>query len=492
MTCFFFTDKLKVRYIKNKIIINIINKIQNRIKLLADLGLDYLIMNNYSKYLSNGEHQKINIVNHAVNSLCGLIYIIDEPSIGLHYSDRLHLIRILQKIRDKGNTIIVVDQDENIIKNSDFIIKLGPKSGFLGGRIVFAGYSHEYINTDIDLKPNKTRIIKKILKIKNISKCNFINMNIDLPLNVLVSITGKSAIGKTIFLKKILFPYLNDCINNKLIKIYNKYNNNLCPFYNKIVLFNDSFLGKSIRSNPVTYIKVYKDIINLFIKYHEDKNIILNNQDFLFNSFGGRCEHCKGLGYIQNKINFVKVLESICTYCNGKRFNRNILNIKIENKNIFNILEMTINEAYNFFYNISSLISKKLFCLIELGLGYLKMGQSTSTLSLGEFQRLKLSVFLSQKFTYKKNKIIFLLDEPSRGLDLIGMKNLLCIFNNLLDLGHSIFIVEHNMKMIKNSDWIIDINFNKKLFFNEDTPYNIAFKYISDTSFFLRKEFNIF
>ena len=446
----------------------IIEEIKTRIQYLMEVGLSYLTLSRKTSTLSGGESQRIHLASSLGNNLTGAIYILDEPSIGLHSKDTMNLIKVLKSLKKLGNTVIVVEHDEEIIKNADHIIDLGPKAGINGGELIFEGNLSSLLNSKTSITAkylnNKRKIensyhnksFKNTLKIQGISINNISSTNISIPLECLTLICGVSGSGKSSLIKGAVVPYLEEKFHGKTYIKKNYIKGSISTKkYNRLEFIDQKSIGKSSRSNPVTYIKVYDDIRNLFAK---QKLSIARNYKagyFSFNIDGGRCEKCKGEGEITIEMQFMADIHIVCDECNGTRFKKEILDIKFEGKNIYEILELTVDEAIDFFKKHNQKIYKKIMPLKEVGLGYIKLGQSSSTLSGGEAQRIKLAYFLS-KGEYKE-QIIFVFDEPTTGLHSDDINNLMNAFQSLINKGHSIICVEHNLDVIKCADWAIEL-----------------------------------
>lgn len=444
-------------------------EIKARINFLKKVGLSYLTLNRNANTLSGGELQRINLATTLGSNLVGSMYILDEPSVGLHVYDTNNLIFILKKLRDLGNTVIIVEHDENLIKESDYIIDIGPKAGNLGGKITYNGkfknflesktLTSKYLNQEKKIEfINFNRKLEYFIQIRGASENNLKNIDVDIPLHSLTVITGVSGSGKSSLIKSILVPFLE--------KKFNIYNHNeigeVCKIKGDLhriknfQFINQNSIGKSSRSNPITYIKVYDDIRDLFSDLPDSKINMYSKKFFSFNLDNGRCEKCKGEGVISIPMQFMSDIDLICDLCKGKKFKKEILSIKFNNKNIFDVLEFNINEAIIFFkkYKITKIVDK-LIVLQDIGLGYLKLGQSVSTLSGGEAQRLKLASFLLKGANQPSTLFIF--DEPSNGLHFYDIQKLLNIFYKLLNNNHSIIMTEHNLDLIKCADYIIDL-----------------------------------
>lgn len=442
-------------------------EITTRLEFLLKVGLGYLTLNRTSNTLSGGESQRINLATSLGSSLVGSIYILDEPSIGLHSRDTENLIEVLKNLRDLGNTVIVVEHDEDVMRAADYIIDIGPEAGFLGGELVFAGNFKELKNADsltskyltgtLEIEvPKKRRTAKEFISIKGARQNNLKNIDVDIPLKVLTVITGVSGSGKSTLMKEIL---TND-MQIQLGMGGKKGDYDSVEFPKKLIknieLIDQNPIGKSSRSNPVTYLKAYDDIRELFAKQKLSKMMGYQTKHFSFNVDGGRCDECKGDGVIQVSMQFMADIELECETCKGTRFKNEILEVKFDDKNISDILHMTVDEAISFFQdNKETKIVSKLKPLQDVGLGYLQLGQSSSTLSGGEAQRIKLASFLVKGVT--NDKTLFIFDEPSTGLHFHDINKLLKSLQALIDLGHSVIVIEHQPDIIKCADWIIDI-----------------------------------
>lgn len=442
-------------------------EINTRIEFLLKVGLGYLTLNRTSSTLSGGESQRINLATNLGSSLVGSIYILDEPSIGLHSRDTENLIQVLKDLRDLGNTVIVVEHDEDMMKAADYIIDIGPEAGYLGGELVFAGVYDELKNADtltskyltgrLEIKvPSKRRKPKEFISIKGARENNLKNINVNVPLQCITVVTGVSGSGKSTLMKEVLAKD----IQIQMDRGGKKGNYDSVEFNPKIIqnieLIDQNPIGKSSRSNPVTYLKAYDDIRNLFAKQKLSKMMNYKAKHFSFNVDGGRCDICKGEGVINVSMQFMADIELKCEDCNGTRFKKEILEVKFKDKNISDILHLTVDEAIDFFRNHKEdKIVQKLQPLQDVGLGYLQLGQSSSTLSGGEAQRIKLASFLVKEST--KEKTLFIFDEPSTGLHFHDIQKLMTSFQALIEIGHSIIVIEHQPDIIKCADYIIDI-----------------------------------
>ena len=458
---------LKLTDYEQKIAKRLLYEITTRTEFLLKVGLRYLTLNRNSNTLSGGESQRINLATSLGSSLVGSIYILDEPSIGLHSRDTENLIGVLKSLRDLGNTVIVVEHDEDVMRAADYIIDIGPEAGYLGGELVFAGDFHElknahtltsqYLTGQLEIKtPKNRRKAKDFILIKGARQNNLKNINVNIPLQNFVVISGISGSGKSTLMKEILTKDIQ--IQLGIGGKKGDYDSVKFPkdLIKNIELIDQNPIGKSSRSNPVTYLKAYDDIRDLFAKQKSAKAQGLKPKHFSFNVDGGRCEECKGEGVITVSMQFMADIELKCEHCNGTRFKSEILDIKFHDKNISEILHLTVNEAIDFFTeHKEEKIITKLKPLQEVGLGYLQLGQSSSTLSGGEAQRVKLASFLVKGNTNEKTLFIF--DEPSTGLHFHDINKLLKSLQALVDLGHSVIVIEHQPDIIKSADWVIDI-----------------------------------
>ncbi|GET23450.1 excinuclease ABC subunit UvrA [Prolixibacter denitrificans] len=462
---------IKLKKHEQNIAGRLLTEINNRMAFLCDVGLGYLTLNRLSSTLSGGESQRINLATSLGSSLVGSMYILDEPSIGLHSRDTTRLINVLKKLEELGNTVIVVEHDEEIIRAADEIVDIGPLAGMHGGEIVFQG-NHQKLakeGTSLTAKyltgkeeitiPAKRRSWNNFIEITGARENNLKGIDVKFPLNTMTVVTGVSGSGKSSLVKNILFP--------ALVKYYGGYGERTgahqkvdgdMHLLTGIEFVDQNPIGKSSRSNPVTYLKAYDEIRKLFADQQASKINGFKASHFSFNIDGGRCEECQGEGVIKVEMQFMADISLTCESCGGKRFKQDILEVHYRDKSIYDVLEMTVNQAIDFFSEKAKTaekrIVKKLRPLQDVGLGYLKLGQSSSTLSGGESQRIKLASFLAKE---KDSPTLFVFDEPTTGLHFHDIRKLLDAFNALISRGHSIIVIEHNLDVIKSADWIIDL-----------------------------------
>jgi excinuclease ABC subunit A len=464
-----FFKKLKLSDHDFNIAKRIITEIQNRLLYLDQVGLGYLNLNRLTSTLSGGEYQRIKLATSLGSALVGSMYILDEPSIGLHPRDTQKLGKVLNRLRNLGNTVIVVEHEEAIMKQADQIIDIGPDAGIHGGNLVFQGnweeilkdkksHTARFLNgTDFILTPSKRRQWKRSIKLSGISENNLKNIEVEFPLGVLTVITGVSGSGKSTLIKKILYPSLSKILGmsadstGKYDVLDGDYKD-----IDQIEFVDQNPIGKSSRSNPVTYVKAYDAIRSLFAEQQASKRRNYKPAHFSFNVDGGRCETCQGEGVVKIEMQFMADLELTCDECKGKRFKSEVLEVKYNEKSIDEVLDLTIEESLDFFKDNKSIINK-LLPLNDVGLGYVKLGQSSNSLSGGEAQRVKLASFLGKGTSIRKDKVLFIFDEPTTGLHFKDIQKLLDSINALLNQGNSVIIIEHNMEVIKSADWIIDL-----------------------------------
>ena len=451
----------------------LLTEIKNRINFLVEIGLGYLTLNRQSNTLSGGESQRINLTTSLGSSLVGSLYILDEPSIGLHSRDTFKLIHVLKELQSLGNTVIVVEHDEDVIRSADYLIDIGPDAGRLGGKVVFTGnpseitedtlkefpdsYTVKYLLGKEKIQtPSSRRKWNMYIEIKGARMNNLKGIDVKFPLNTMTVVTGVSGSGKSSLVKGILYPALKRQLDEvaDLPGEYSSISGDI-KAVKHVEMVDQNPIGKSTRSNPVTYVKAYDAIRQLFADQPLAQQMGFTTKYFSFNAEGGRCEECKGTGVITVEMQFMADLELECEACHGKRFKREILEVRFAGKNIDDILNMTVNEAIDFFEtNNQNEIVKRLQPLKSVGLGYIKLGQSSSTLSGGENQRVKLAYYIGQE---KIDPTLFIFDEPTTGLHFHDINKLLQAFDSLIKRGHSIIVIEHNMDVIKYADYVIDL-----------------------------------
>lgn len=467
---FFINIKLTAH--QQKVSKRILIEIQNRLTFLTEVGLGYLTLNRLSSTLSGGESQRINLATSLGSSLVGSLYILDEPSIGLHPRDTDRLIQVLKQLRDIGNTVVVVEHDEDIIRAADNIIDIGPLAGRLGGEIVFHGGHDELINNPESLTaayltgeksiplPEQRRKWNQYIELKGARENNLKLLDVRFPLHTLTVVTGVSGSGKSSLVRSILAPALSRKLMGTGDKPgkFESLEGDLAQIKH-IEFVDQNPIGRSSRSNPVTYLKAYDEIRKLFAQQQLAKQHNFKASHFSFNTDGGRCEECQGEGFIKVEMQFMADVVLQCEHCHGRRFKDDVLEVKYHEKSIFDVLEMTVDEALDFFRKskekITDKIVEKMQPLADVGLGYIKLGQSSSTLSGGESQRVKLASFLGKEATH--DSTLFIFDEPTTGLHFHDINKLLDAFQALINKGHSMIVIEHNLDIIKSADWVIDL-----------------------------------
>jgi excinuclease ABC subunit A len=445
----------------------ILLEINHRIKTLMDVGLGYLTLNRLANSLSGGESQRIQLTRSLGSNLTNSLYILDEPSIGLHSRDTEQLISVLKELRDLGNTVVVVEHDELMMKEADYIIDMGPLASHLGGQVIAEGnyesivknkesLTGKYLSKQLLIETPKTlRKWNRSIKVEGARQNNLKNITVEFPLQVLCSVSGVSGSGKTTLIKQILYPALKKIKGEYVDKAgLHKAITGDVDFISQIEMVDQNPIGKSSRSNPVTYIKAYDEIRDLFSRQALSKIRGFQPKHFSFNVDGGRCDACKGEGEQIVEMQFLADVHLTCDVCNGKRFKEEVLEVRYKDKSIYDVLEMSVDEAIDFFAE-ESVVANKIKPLSNVGLGYVKLGQSSDTLSGGEAQRVKLASFLGKGKA--QGSILFIFDEPTTGLHFHDIKKLLASFNALVEQGHSILVIEHNTDVLKSADWLIEL-----------------------------------
>ena len=456
-------DKLDAK--QQQIAVEILKEIRSRLKFLLDVGLDYLSLNRASATLSGGESQRIRLATQIGSQLVNVLYILDEPSIGLHQRDNVRLINSLKELRDTGNSVIVVEHDKDMMLHADYVVDMGPRAGRLGGEVVFAGTPEEMLKVDtltsaylngkkeIAVPQKRRKGNGKYITIRGASGNNLKQVDVSFPLGMLICVTGVSGSGKSSLINGTLQPILSQHFYRSLEEPLPYRSIEGVENIDKVVNVDQSPIGRSPRSNPATYTGVFSDIRNLFVELPESKVRGYKPGRFSFNVAGGRCEVCKGNGYKTIEMNFLPDVLVPCEACHGKRYNRETLEVRFRGKSIADVLDMTINMAVEFFENVPSILSK-IKVLQDVGLGYIKLGQPSTTLSGGESQRVKLATELAKKDT---GKTLYILDEPTTGLHFEDIRVLLDVLNKLVDKGNTIIVIEHNLDVIKSADYLIDM-----------------------------------
>lgn len=443
----------------------ILKEIRTRLKFLLDVGLDYLSLNRSSVSLSGGESQRIRLATQIGSQLVNVLYILDEPSIGLHQRDNLRLIHSLKSLRDLGNSVIVVEHDKDMMLSADYVVDMGPKAGRLGGEVVFAGTPEEMLKTNtltsqylngkmkLEVPARRRQGSGKSLWLRGARGNNLKGVDVEFPLGRLICVTGVSGSGKSTLINDTLQPILSQHFYRSLQEPlpYDKIEG--LEYIDKVVNVDQSPLGRTPRSNPATYTGVFSDIRNLFVGLPEAKMRGYKPGRFSFNVSGGRCEACGGNGYKTIEMNFLPDVLVPCEVCHGKRYNRETLEVRYKGKSIADVLDMTINRAVEFFENVPQILNK-IKVLQEVGLGYIKLGQPSTTLSGGESQRVKLATELSKRDT---GRTVYILDEPTTGLHFEDIRVLMNVLNRLVDKGNTVIVIEHNLDVIKMADYLIDM-----------------------------------
>ncbi|NLR78491.1 excinuclease ABC subunit UvrA [Chitinophaga eiseniae] len=460
-------DELDLNEYDQQVAKRILIEINHRIKTLLDVGLGYLTLNRVANTLSGGESQRIQLTRTLGSNLTNSMYILDEPSIGLHARDTHRLIAVLKELRDLGNTVVVVEHDEQMMEEADYIIDMGPLASHLGGEVIFAGtypqilkdgksLTGKYLSGQFTIDPPaKVRKWKKAITVEGARQHNLKNITVDFPLQVLTVISGVSGSGKTTLVKQILYPALMKLKGEFAERVGNhKALKGAMDDITQVEMIDQNPIGKSSRSNPVTYIKAYDEIRDLYSRQQLSKMRGFQPKHFSFNVDGGRCDACKGEGEVIVEMQFLADVHLTCESCGGKRFKDEVLEVTYKGKNIYEVLEMGVDEALDFFKDEKE-VCNKIRPLSSVGLGYVKLGQSSDTLSGGEAQRVKLASFLGKGKA--QGHILFIFDEPTTGLHFHDIRKLLDSFNALIDQGHSVLVIEHNLDVIRSADWVIDL-----------------------------------
>jgi len=465
VSCLDFIEKLKFDGFKSEVADKILREIKRRLKFLIDVGLDYLTLDRKASTLSGGESQRIRLATQVGSGLTGVLYVLDEPSIGLHQRDNDRLISTLKGLRDLGNTLIVVEHDEDTILQSDFVVDMGPGAGRKGGNVIYAGsveglkFQKDSLTADYLFKkkvidyPKERKKSEKFITIKKAKGHNLKNIDVKIPLEVMTCITGVSGSGKSTLIMDILYPALKRKLGQTAVKPKEFEDIYGYEYIDKVIDIDQSPIGRTPRSNPATYTGIFNDIREIFSILPEAKLRGYKPGRFSFNVKGGRCENCQGEGFIKIEMHFLPDMYVKCDVCGGNRYNRDTLDIKYKGKNIAEVLDFTVNQAYEFFENVPKL-THKLAVLRDVGLGYIKLGQAATTLSGGEAQRIKLAKELMKRPT---GKTLYIFDEPTTGLHFDDVNKLIKIFRRLVDANNSVIIIEHNLDVIKCADYIIDL-----------------------------------
>ncbi|MEL7222630.1 MAG: excinuclease ABC subunit UvrA, partial [Bacteroidota bacterium] len=464
-----FFDQLELNENDQKIAKRLLLESTNRLKFMADLGLGYLMLSRLSNTLSGGETQRINLTRTLGSNLTASMYLLDEPSIGLHPRDTHRLVSVLERLRDLGNTVVVVEHEEDVIKSADYLIDIGPAAGIHGGEVVFAGpyeaiydeatesLTTKYMSGRMEIPvPEVRRPVSNFLKVRGARQHNLKNIDVDIPLNTLTVVSGVSGSGKTSLVKDIIYRALKKQLEDTYLKspgVFRELEGEL-DMITRVEMVNQKPIGKSSRSNPITYVKAYDAIRNLMSSQQLSKIRGYKPGYFSFNVDGGRCDECKGEGEQIIEMQFLADVRLECEACRGKRFKSDVLDVTYNGKNIFDILDLSVEEALDFFQEQKDVLSK-IRPLFNVGLGYVKLGQASSTLSGGEAQRVKLASFLAKENS--KEHVFFIFDEPTTGLHFHDIRKLLDALNALVENGHSVLVVEHNLEVIKSADWVVDL-----------------------------------
>jgi len=465
-TVYFFKNLDKSLNDKERFIAKqVMKEINERLGFMQNVGLGYLSLSRAARTLSGGEAQRIRLATQVGSNLMGVLYILDEPSIGLHQRDNDKLISTLHKLRDIGNTLIVVEHDEETIRRSDYVIDMGPGAGIHGGHITAKGTVAEICKNSRSITGEYLSGIKKILvpkarrefkdsiKIIGASENNLKNIDLSLPTEVLCAITGVSGSGKSTLMNQTLMPFLKKHFGEQVDNIGKFRKIEVPKSVNNVIVIDQDPIGRTPRSNPATYTKIFDEVRKIFAATKDSRARGYKEGRFSFNVKGGRCEECYGDGVIKIEMNFLPDVYVECSECKGKRYNKETLEILYKGKNIAEVLDMTVEEAAAYFENISS-INRKLETLMDVGLGYIKLGQSSTTLSGGESQRIKITRELAKQ---KRGNTIYMLDEPTTGLHFEDVRKLISVLNRLVDKGNTVYVIEHNLDVVKSCDYIIDL-----------------------------------
>ena len=464
-----FFDTVELSDHDQQIADRILLEVNNRLAVMNDVGLSYLTLDRAASTLSGGETQRINLTRTLGSNLTNSLYILDEPSVGLHPKDTEKLVDVLKKLRDLGNTVVVVEHEEDVIRSADSIVDIGPRAGIYGGELIYSGSYKEFVkgkvesltsdyligNKEIPLPKSRRKGVNKIY-IKGAGQHNLKDIDVTFPLNTFIVVSGVSGSGKTTLVKSILYPALKKHLGDPIPLSPGKHkqlSGDLSAF-TQVELVNQNPLGKSSRSNPITYVKAYDSIRKLYSSQQLSKIRGYQPKHFSFNVEGGRCETCKGEGEITVEMQFLSDVKLTCDECNGLKFKDEVLEVQYKGKSIYDILELSIDEAMEFFADKHDIINK-IKPLYDVGLGYVKLGQPSSTLSGGEAQRVKLASFLGKENS--KERIFFIFDEPTTGLHFHDILKLMDAMNALVEKGHTVLVVEHNLDVIKCADWLIDL-----------------------------------
>ena len=500
-----FFKNLKLSPKEREISLPVVREIEDRLKFMLDVGLDYLELSRKANTLSGGEAQRIRLASQLGSKLVGALYVLDEPTIGLHQRDNDRLIKTLLDLRDLGNTILVVEHDEDTIYASDYIVDIGPKAGVHGGEVVASGYLEDlltakkntsnsrtlgYLREEIKIEiPEKRREGKGSLKVVGAKIFNIDNLNAEIPLGVMTTITGVSGSGKSSFMYEVLFKNLQARLERKYrtAQVFNCSSFSGTEYLSRVILIDQSPIGRTPRSNIATYTGTFTHIRDLFAETEEARLRGWKSNRFSFNVKGGRCEACEGNGEIAVEMHFLPTVYVTCDVCGGKRFDKETLTVKYKKKNIYEVLRMTVEEGLKFFKDIPA-IYDRLQTLMDVGLGYLELGQSATTLSGGEAQRVKIS---SELYRPHLEKTIYLLDEPTVGLHYDDVHKLLEVLNKLVSKGNTVVLIEHNLDIIKNSDYLLDFGPEGGIgggkLIAKGTPEEVANNKNSHTGFYLKK-----